>query len=75
MKYINNKHVQITILSTVFILLFSLNVAGAVIIFFKGIDDTLTGDLLGLNLTFMLSLAPVVYIFLIASICALLKSV
>ncbi|AUZ72438.1 hypothetical protein DW209_07505 [Enterobacter hormaechei] len=75
MKYINNKYVQITILSTVFLLLFSFNVAGVVILFFKDIDDTLTGDLLGLNLTFMLSLAPVVYIFLMASICALLKSV
>ncbi|EAT4606958.1 hypothetical protein DSE38_22965 [Salmonella enterica] len=75
MKYINNKYVQITILSTVFLLLFSFNVTGVVILFFKDIDDTLTGDLLGLNLTFMLSLAPVVYIFLMASICALLKSV
>lgn len=75
MKYINNKYVQITILSIVFLLLFSFNVAGVVILFFKDIDDTLTGDLLGLNLTFMLSLAPVVYIFLMASICALLKSV
>lgn len=75
MKYVNNKHVQITILSIVFILLFSCNVSGVAILFLKGVDDTLIGDLLELNLTFMLSLAPVVYMFLMASICALLKSV